>query len=159
MPEQKKILVVYYSRSGTTRRVAEEVAKELGADIEGIQDAKSRKGLFGWLRSGFEAHRKSLPEIRPFRRDAAQYDLVVLASPIWAGLMASPMRTWLSSNKAGLRSVALVTTSASTDYEAALSEMAEFIGKKPVATLGVVARQVKTGKYLDSLKAFAAKLR
>src|SRR5512136_2440098 len=111
--EARKILVVYYSRSGNTQRLCEDVAKELGADIEGIQDVKSRKGLFGWLRSGSEASRRKLPEIRPFGKDPAQYDLVVLGTPVWAGVMASPLRTWLNANKAKLKAVAFLTTSGS----------------------------------------------
>ena len=95
MSEGKKILVVYYSRSSKTQRAAEEVAKNLGADIEGIQDVRSRKGLFGWLRSGSEAARGVLPAIKPTVKDPGQYDLVVLGTPIWASKMSSPLRTWL----------------------------------------------------------------
>jgi flavodoxin len=42
-----KSLVVYYSRSGNTRFVAEQISEEIGADIEEIIDIKKRKGLLG----------------------------------------------------------------------------------------------------------------
>ena len=37
-----KVLVVYYSRTGATRRLAEALAKALQADIEPIIDRKNR---------------------------------------------------------------------------------------------------------------------
>ena len=50
-----RVLVVYYSRTGNTRFVAEAVAQSLEADIEEIKDGKNRMGIFGFLRCGYEA--------------------------------------------------------------------------------------------------------
>ncbi|MCD6377573.1 MAG: flavodoxin family protein, partial [Planctomycetes bacterium] len=44
-----KILIVYYSRSGTTRMVAEKLAKLLEADIEEIRERKERAGTLGFF--------------------------------------------------------------------------------------------------------------
>lgn len=53
-----KALVVYYSRTGTTRRLAEVLAKALQADIELVIDKKNRSGTLGYLRPVAEALRK-----------------------------------------------------------------------------------------------------
>ena len=45
-----KVLVVYYSRTGATRRLAEALANALQADIEPITDRENRSD-FGYLRS------------------------------------------------------------------------------------------------------------
>ena len=58
-----KVLVVYYSRTGNTRFVAEAVAQSLKADIEEIRDRKNRMGIFGFLRCGYEAIFKKLTDI------------------------------------------------------------------------------------------------
>ncbi len=50
-----KTLVVYYSRTGNTKFVAEEVTAELGADMEEIIDLKNREGKLGWLSSSRDA--------------------------------------------------------------------------------------------------------
>ena len=55
-----KVLVVYYSRTGNTRFVAEAIAQSLEADIEEIKDGKNRMGVFGFLRRGYEAIFKNL---------------------------------------------------------------------------------------------------
>ena len=44
-----KVLVVYYSRTGNTKFVAEAIAQSLEADIEEIKDGKNRMGVFGFL--------------------------------------------------------------------------------------------------------------
>jgi flavodoxin len=50
MPDLK-MLVVYYSRGGNTRAVAEEIARALGgADLEEIRDAADRSGWRGYLK-------------------------------------------------------------------------------------------------------------
>ena len=48
------VLVVYFSRTGHTRVLAEGIARALGADLEEIRDRTDRTGLLGWLRSGAE---------------------------------------------------------------------------------------------------------
>jgi flavodoxin len=53
--DPSRVLVVYYSRTGTTDTVARAIRHELGCEIEAIHDAKRRAGVVGYLRSGFVA--------------------------------------------------------------------------------------------------------
>ena len=55
-----KVLVVYYSRTGNTRFVAETIAQSLEADIEEIKDRKNRMGIFGFLRADMKPYSKNL---------------------------------------------------------------------------------------------------
>ncbi|HBP51341.1 TPA: flavodoxin, partial [Candidatus Shapirobacteria bacterium] len=50
-----KTLVVFYSRTGNTRRMGELIAQKLHADIDEIIDQKSRSGIIGWILSGRDA--------------------------------------------------------------------------------------------------------
>lgn len=59
-----KRLVVYYSRTGTTKRIGEEIAEALGADSVEIFDQKSREGMIGWLKAGWDARRRKVTEIK-----------------------------------------------------------------------------------------------
>lgn len=40
-----RTLIIYYSRSGTTRALAAELAERLGADMAAIQEPRSRAGV------------------------------------------------------------------------------------------------------------------
>lgn len=48
-------LVVYYSRTGNTRYVAEKIATEFNADLEEIIDKKNRSGSLGYAISRLDA--------------------------------------------------------------------------------------------------------
>jgi flavodoxin len=157
--EPKKILLVYYSRSGTTRKFATAVAARLKCDTEEIQDVRSRKGLFGWLRSGREAMRKVLPPIREMTRDPTAYDLVVVGSPVWASTMASPVRTWLDEHKRELiNTVALFCTSGGVDSGHALPDMGIYCACDSLANLTVRRRDIESGRFDDKVASFVAAL-
>ena len=64
-----KVLVVYYSRTGATRRLAEALAKALQADIEPIIDRKNCSGIFGYLRSVAELVQKHGAAVEPMKTD------------------------------------------------------------------------------------------
>ena len=72
-----RILVVCYSRCGTTLEVATRIAERCGADLELIKDKTPRDGFLGWLRSAFEARMRRQPWIQPPRRAVGDYALVV----------------------------------------------------------------------------------
>ena len=88
------ILCIYYSRSGNTRAAAEEIAAALDAELAEITDAQDRSGLKGYFRSGLDAMRRTVQPIDPLQteRPLTDYRLVILASPVWAGRCASPVR-------------------------------------------------------------------
>jgi hypothetical protein len=54
-PGAQKTLVVYYSRTGTTRRIAEALAATLQCDCEAIVAAERYTGYFGLARASIEA--------------------------------------------------------------------------------------------------------
>ena len=76
-----KILISYYSRTGTTKQACDELAAKLGADVEPVIDTKSRSGIWGYIMGGRDAVQKHTTVIGPLKFDPAQYDLVVVASP------------------------------------------------------------------------------
>jgi flavodoxin len=154
-----RILVVYYSRSGTTARIGRELAQALGADTEMIRDTRSRAGFFGWMRSGYEATTKVRPAIQPIEKDPANYDLVVLGTPVWAGTMASPMRTYIYQNHEKFKSVAFFCTQGAKTEQRAFKDMAALCGAAPVATLSVQHDVVVKGNYRDRLEKFVASAR
>ncbi len=53
-----KTLIVYYSRDGNTKKVAEKLAEQMSCDIIQITEAKSRKGILGFLKAGMESFPK-----------------------------------------------------------------------------------------------------
>ena len=93
-----KILVLYYSQTGTTEAVAQELGSRLGADIEAIVPVESYGTDFQGAieRGGRELREGILPEIEPLRADLQSYDVIFLGYPIWFGTYANPISTVLA---------------------------------------------------------------
>jgi flavodoxin len=105
-----KSLVVYYSRTGNAKFVAETIAAELGSDLEEIVDLKKREGKLGWLSAGKDSSGEKLTEIAPTKRSPAEYDLVVVGTPIWAWRPTPAIRTYLKQNDLSEKKAALFFT-------------------------------------------------
>ena len=93
MAESKKVLVVYYSYSGNTRKLGRAIAEALGADAEEIVDLKQKHGPALFLVGGFKAFLKRTTKIASATHDPRAYDLVIVGSPVYAGNMPSPVLT------------------------------------------------------------------
>jgi flavodoxin len=148
-------LVVYYSRGGNTKKVAEELSKELKCDIEEILDTVNRSGPIGWLNSGRQASSKALTKLQPIKNDPAKYDLVIIGTPVWAGHVSTPVRTYITDNKVKLKKVAFLITESSSGDESTIKDMEELSGKNTAGTLVVKVAEIKKGEYSDKVKKFA----
>jgi menaquinone-dependent protoporphyrinogen IX oxidase len=154
-----KILVVFYSRSGATRRIAKALSTVLECSIEEIAESRPRNGFIGYCRSVIEARRKYTPDILPTRSDLSSFDLVVIGTPVWAWSVSSPVRAFLAANKDRLPDVAFFCTLGGNGSEPAFAQMQAIVGKAPRATCAIVAKDVGTNREGPQLMTFAAQLR
>lgn len=92
---ESKILVLYYSQTETTRALAEEFQKQLGADIEEIQAVNPYDGDFQATiqRGQEEINQNTYPEIKPLKVNVNDYDVIFLGFPVWFGTYANPVIT------------------------------------------------------------------
>lgn len=155
-----RALVVYYSRTGNTKKIGDELAAALRADVEELKDGKNRGGPIGFIMSGREAMKKQPVTLEPLRHNPADYDMVVVGSPIWANGICTPVRTFLAQHKQEIKRAAWFCTSGSIDpkyAERGFEAMAEASGLTPAATLGMGRLHIK-GEHSKMLAEFAARL-
>lgn len=153
-----KTLVVFYSRTGNTRKVAEEVTKVLRCDTEEIMDTKKRAGILHYLSSGREAMKEKLTELEEPKNDPSKYDLVIIGTPVWGGKMSVPVRTYIHLKKDGFKKVAFFYT-AGGQNDKIFPDMGKTCGKSPVATLGLSSAEIKKGDSSGKIKEFLIKLK
>lgn len=156
--EDRKVLVVYYSRTGTTRKVAEQIAAALGAEIEELADLKKRAGVIGFLRGAFDGLRKKTATLADTRHNPADYTLVVVGTPVWAGNMTPAVRAWLAAHADRLPDVAFFCTTGGSGIARTFAGMAALAGKDALATLALTAGQVKKDTTADKLAEFTGAL-
>jgi flavodoxin len=137
-----KTLIVYHSRTGYTRRVAQALARRLSADLEDIHIVQPLDGVLGYAMCAIEAIAGLAPALRPARRDLATYDLVVIGTPVWFWSLSSPVRSWLEANPLRGKRFAFFCTMGSAGAACVFATMQQLAGSKPVATLALADAEV-----------------
>ena len=102
-----KTLVIYYTRTGNSKFAAETIAAELGADVEEVVDLKNRQGKLAYMSCGRDAMTGKETEIAQTAKNPADYDLVVIAQPVWAWSPTPAIRTYVNKNDLSGKKVAL----------------------------------------------------
>ena len=94
---EPKILVLYYSQTGTTKAVAEEFASRLGADIAAFDVTIPYDGDFNATvaRAGKERAEGFIPALKEPDCDLTKYETIFLGYPIWYGTYAPPVASLL----------------------------------------------------------------
>lgn len=114
------VLVAYFSASGVTEKVADKLAKEIGADLFEIQpEVPYSDADLDWMdkksRSSVEMNdRKSRPAIRSRVEDIGQYEIIFLGFPVWWYRQPSIIDTFLEAyDFSGKRIVPFATSGGS----------------------------------------------
>ena len=151
----QRTLLVFYSRSGTTRTVAKALSERLKCDLEEIVEPISRAGVLGYLRTVVEARSKRASQIAPIQRDVASYDLVIVGTPVFAWSVSPPVRAYLTATAGRLPEVAFFATLGGAGSERTFAQMEAIVGKKPRAVCAITARDLASGNHRERLSAFA----
>lgn len=138
-----KVLVVYFSRTGTTRRLAERLARELDGTLMPITETRSRLGLLGYPRSLIEAVSGRDVPIDPPRRDPRDYDLVLIGTPVWGWHLSSPVRAFARQWGRRLKHVAFFCTMGGSGERPAFDELRRLCGQVPLAELALQASDLE----------------
>jgi flavodoxin len=156
--KQGKTLVVFYSRTGTTKKVAQGIAGLMRCDVEELVDKNDRKGVIGYLSGGKDATKKATTDLQPVSKDPSRYGLVIIGTPVWSWNVTPAVRTYLRSHAGKFKSVAFFCTMAGNGSERTFESMEAECGKKPKSTLALLTREVVDGTSTEKIKAFTASL-
>ena len=149
----QKALVLYYSETGTTKTVAQEIQAQTGADIEAVEAVEPYSGNFQETiqRSGRERESGELPALKPLKKRIADYDIVFLGYPIWFGTYALPIATLVKEQDFAGKTVVPFCTFGSGGLNTSTADLKKALPKANiVAGYGVrTARVAAAAKELD----------
>jgi flavodoxin len=152
-------LVIYYSRSGNTRFVAERISQEIGADTEEIIDKKKRKGIFGFILSGYDATRGRLTKVAEMKRSLKDYDLIVIGTPMWNKRITPAVRTYLRDNNFSEKRIALFCTSLGSEPERVFRTLKELMPRcRFVGELAITSAQKDREKTEERISEWSKSL-
>lgn len=95
----KKILVVYYSHSGNTKKLAEKIAEFTGADLLELAPEQAYPQDYNTVveQAKKEIQAGFCPKLKNKLPQMEQYDTVLAGTPNWWSTMAPPVGTFLKS--------------------------------------------------------------
>lgn len=135
-PETGRILVVYYSASGNTEKVAENIAEAAGADLfEIVPTEVYTSDDLNWANSDSRVSREhddeSLRDVSLTSTEVPDwnsYDTIFIGYPIWWGIAAWPVDGFVKANDFTGKTIIPFATSASSGMGQSGSLLAEMAG-------------------------------
>ena len=135
-PQTGKTLVVYYSASGNTARVAKDIAAATGADLfEIVPTQVYTSDDLNWTNANSRVSRehddeslRNVPLTSTTVADWSSYDTVFIGYPIWWGIAAWPMNGFVSANDFSGKNVVPFCTSLSSGIWQSGKLLAELAG-------------------------------
>ena len=131
-----KVLVVYYSASGNTKRVAEDIAEAADGDLFEITPAEPyTSDDLNWTNSDSRVSRehddeslRDVPLTTTEVENWDDYDTVFIGYPIWWGIAAWPVDTFVKNNDFTGKTVIPFATSSSSGMGQSGSLLADMAG-------------------------------
>lgn len=156
----KKILVAYFSWSGNTKAVAEEIHKQVGGDIVEIVPATPYSETYSVTVAKAKAEQaaNARPAINTKIADFDKYDVVFLGYPNWWGSFPMPVATFVETYKLDGKTVAPFFTHGGGGEQRCLSDLqkltpnAKFTQDLVLSGSSAKNAQGQIKSWLDSLQ-------
>lgn len=157
-------LLVYFSLSGSTAKVASLIKDETDCDLLFVKPAKFKihKAFLKYFIGGFQAIFKKTPKLKKYDLDLNNYSKIILGTPIWASHMSPAIRSFIEHESIENKKIHLFSCSydkAAADK--ALTEMTAILEKKGNKVLSlyefkepILKDPDLKNKVLDFLKSF-----
>lgn len=155
-----KSIIIYYTLEGNTRYTAETLAKILGSDLLELQPTKPIKslGFSKYIWGGKQVVMNEKPKLKPYKYEPEKYDLVILASPIWASHFAPVFSTFLKDNTIK-GNIALIACNEGGGLTKAFNILEQQLkNNKIIGTLDLISPLKNKESTIEKLKEFSKKL-
>ena len=145
MANTLKTLIIYYSRSGKSEILAKDLQNKTGWDADKIEYAEKNKVSF--LIAGFEAMLGKIVKIKGAVHNPGNYDRIIFITPVWAGKMSTPIRSYMIENRADIKSYSLIATCGGSAIDGAVKDAFNAARKEPAVSERYLSKQIDGNTY------------
>jgi menaquinone-dependent protoporphyrinogen IX oxidase len=152
-----KTLILYFTKTGQNEKVAKFLQEKLNCDLERIQDDGKRN----FLRDAFDAIRERHVKIEPIKSNISTYERIFIFTPVWAGNLPAPVRTFLEDFSGTLknRSVYLVSVSGFGESNKNFKlKFVKYLGREPENSLFVKEKDMNENTYSERVEEFLKRI-
>jgi len=131
----ERTALIYYSLNGHTDFIAQKMSKQVDCTRIRLHLKKeystTNKFLkYFWAGKSATFHEKPALANEPI--DLTQYDTLIIATPVWAGNLSSPVRSFLATNVIENKQVYLVAHDSGGPFEKCFATMRTLLPKSTV---------------------------
>ncbi len=153
------VLIVYDSRTGTARQVAQRLAAQSGWALAEVGDLRPRAGFSGDARCVLENVLRMRASYRYEGPALDGFEQVIVIAPVWAGRLASPMRIFLADRLLFPVRLSAVCVMAARGAFNAIEEIAGLTSTLLAPVLALLQRDVASGLSQDEISGFIHQVR
>jgi len=149
-----KTIILYVTKTGNCRIIAQKIASLMNADIAEIVDLVDRSGKLGFLKAGASSFKGEQCDIQDPNVDLSLFSNVILVQPMWAFSICPPMRTWLERHKKeiGIKKIGLIVSYLGTNPAKIKNSFEQNYYK--LKTFSSIAEKLSDEQKDDTIKKF-----
>ncbi len=76
-------IVVYYSRTGNTKKIGANIADFISCESISLKDQKDRSGISGFLTGGWDTWREKDTKMEMGKKTELEKDHYIIGTPVW----------------------------------------------------------------------------
>lgn len=125
-----KTAVIYYSLDGHTHLVARKIAECLHCPAIRLrlqQEFPAKPVFLKYFWAGKSSVFRDKPSLLDPGVDEQSYDTLIIATPVWAGNLSSPVRSFLANHPIAGKRVFLVATNSGGSFDRCFSTMRKLL--------------------------------
>ena len=148
-----KPIVIFYSLTGNTKKLAREISKILNCDVEELIDLFKMLGPLGRVLAGRFHRKKRFTRIKDIKCDLRQNDIIIMGTPVWGDTMAGAIRSFITNYHSQIKHVAFFCTFANNSGRV-FKDMETLCKKKPIGLLGLGKVELKKEDFHEKINDF-----
>ncbi len=149
LTERKKVLVAYFSHSGNTREIAEEIHENVGGGIFEIKAAESYPHDYDAVvkRAKQELDPDYRAELKAKIENIESYDMIFIGYPNWCGTIPAPVGTFLWENDFSGKTIIPFCTHEGSGFGRSISDISKLCPESALLDgISIRGRDVKTAR-------------
>ena len=138
--DSDKVLVVYFSHGGNTKKLAKEISDQVGGDFRRIEPVNAYPGgdeLYDYTEQ--EQADDARPEIQDLNIDMSKYDTVFIGYPIWWYTYPQVILTFFDNYDLTGKTIVPFVTHGGSGMSGTEDDMREYLSDKDVTVLDGLA--------------------
>ncbi len=147
--DRKKVLIAYYSRTGSTREIANQIHERAGGDMIELQVAEPYPDDYEAVknRAMQELNSDIKPALKTKVENIRYYDVIFVGSPIWWSTIAAPVKTFLSEYNLAEKTIIPFITHAGSGLGQSVTDISNLCPKSDISdSIAVWGRDAKTAQ-------------